>query len=44
MNAQMKAERPKSMPAVMATCPSRLNQPVNHAHAGPFLFASFADQ
>ena len=42
--AQTNAARPKSMPAVIATWPSRLNQPVNHAHVGPFFFASFADQ
>src|SRR5215210_5009682 len=44
MNAATNAASPKSMPAVMATCPRRLNQPVNQAHAGPLLFASFADQ
>ena len=32
------------MPAVIATWPSRLNQPVNQAHAGPFFLASLADQ
>ena len=31
-------------PAVTATWPSRLNQPVNQDHAGAFVFASFADQ
>ncbi len=38
------AASPKSMPAVIATWPSMLNQPVNHDHAGPFFLASFADQ
>ncbi len=37
--------QPKLMPAVTATCPSRLNQPVNHDHQGPLLpGASLADQ
>ena len=44
MNAQTNADRPKSMPAVIATWPSRLNQPVNQAHAGAVLRASLADQ
>ena len=40
----MKNSRPKSIPAVTATWPSRLNQPVNHDQAGALVFASFADQ
>ena len=40
----MKNAAPKSMPAVTATWPRKLNQPVNQDHAGPFFGASFADQ
>ncbi len=40
----MKKAAPKSMPAVIATWPRKLNQPVNHDQAGPWLRASFADQ
>ncbi len=35
---------PKSMPAVTATWPRKLNQPVNHAHAAACDGASFAAQ
>ena len=35
-NAQKNAAKPKSMPAVTATWPRKLNHPVNHAHAAPF--------
>ncbi len=40
----MKNAAPKSIPAVTATWPRKLNQPVNHDHAAAFFFASFADQ
>ena len=44
-NAATENAQPKLMPAVTATCPSRLNQPVNHDHQGPLLpGASLADQ
>src|SRR5271165_4017896 len=43
-NALMKNAQPKSMPAVIATWPRKLNQPVNQDHAGPFERASLADQ
>ena len=43
-NALMKNAQPKSMPAVTATWPRKLNQPVNQDQAGPFLGASLADQ
>ena len=43
-NALMKNAQPKSMPAVTATCPRKLNQPVNQDQAGPFVRASLADQ
>ena len=43
-NALMKNAQPKSMPAVTATWPRKLNQPVNQDQAGPFLRASLADQ
>jgi hypothetical protein len=39
-----KMANPKSMPAVTATWPSRLNQPVNQLHAAEFDSDSFADQ
>ena len=42
--AWMKSDAPKSMPAVTATWPRKLNQPVNQDQAGPFFLASFADQ
>ena len=35
---------PKSMPAVTATWPRKLNQPVNQDQAAPLLGASFAAQ
>ena len=38
------AASPKSMPAVIATWPSMLNQPVNQDQAAPLRLASFADQ
>ena len=34
MNAEMEKAQPKLMPAVTATCPSRLNQPVNQDQIG----------
>ena len=34
MNAEMENAQPKLMPAVTATWPSRLNQPVNQDHTG----------
>ena len=40
----MKNAAPKSMPAVTATWPRKLNQPVNQDQAGPFFGASFAAQ
>jgi hypothetical protein len=41
----MKNAAPKSMPAVTATWPRKLNQPVNQDQAAAFLGgASFADQ
>ena len=40
----MKNAAPKSMPAVMATWPRKLNQPVNHEAAAPLRRASLADQ
>ncbi len=40
----MKNAQPKSMPAVTATWPMKLNQPVNQDQAGPFLGASLAAQ
>ena len=41
----MKSAQPKSMPAVTATWPRKLNQPVNQDQAGPLLpGASLADQ
>ena len=43
-SALMKNAQPKSMPAVIATWPRKLNQPVNQAQAGPFVRASLADQ
>jgi hypothetical protein len=43
-NALRNSAAPKSMPAVTAIWPIRLNQPVNHDHAGPLLVASFAAQ
>ena len=43
-NTVKKVANPKSMPAVMATWPSRLNQPVNQLHAAEFDSDSFADQ
>ena len=45
MNAEMEKAQPKLMPAVTATWPSRLNQPVNQDQIGPLLpGASLADQ
>ena len=35
----MKNAAPKSMPAVTATWPRKLNQPVNQDQAGPFVLA-----
>jgi hypothetical protein len=43
-SAFRKDAAPKSIPAVTATWPRKLNQPVNHDHAGPFDGASFAAQ
>ncbi len=43
-SALMKNAQPKSMPAVTATWPRKLNQPVNQDQAGPFLGASLAAQ
>ena len=43
-NAQKNAAKPKSIPAVTATWPRKLNQPQNQAHAGPFFGAIFAAQ
>jgi hypothetical protein len=40
----MKNAQPKSMPAVTATWPRKLNQPVNQDHAGPFRLAVLAAQ
>ena len=40
----MKNAQPKSMPAVTATWPRKLNHPVNQDQAGPFFGASLADQ
>ncbi len=40
----MKNAAPKSMPAVTATWPRKLNQPVNQDQAGPLRGASLADQ
>ena len=37
MNAPTEYPQPKVMPAVTATWPSRLNQPVNHDQMGPLL-------
>ena len=42
--AWMKSEAPKSMPAVTATWPRKLNQPVNQDQAAPLERASLADQ
>ena len=45
MKAEMEKAQPKLMPAVTATWPSRLNQPVNQDQMGPLLpGASLADQ
>ena len=35
--AEIEKAQPKVMPAVTATCPSRLNQPVNHDQIGALL-------
>ena len=43
-SALRKNAAPKSMPAVTATWPRKLNQPVNHDHAAGLRGASFADQ
>ena len=43
-NAQKNAAKPKSIPAVTATWPRKLNQPVNQDQAAPFFGATFADQ
>jgi hypothetical protein len=43
-NAVMKNAQPKSMPAVTATWPRKLNQPVNQDQAAAFFGASLADQ
>ena len=43
-NAQKKAANPKSIPAVTATWPRKLNHPVNQDQAGPCFGATFADQ
>ena len=40
----MNSAAPKSMPAVTATWPRKLNQPVNQDQAGPRVLASLADQ
>ena len=42
--ALRKNAAPKSMPAVTATWPRKLNQPVNQDQAAAFFLASFADQ
>ncbi len=42
--ALVKKAAPKSTPAVTATCPMKLNQPVNQLHAGPLVGASRAAQ
>ena len=42
--ALRKNAAPKSMPAVTATWPRKLNQPVNQDQAGAFFLASLADQ
>ncbi len=42
--ALMKNAAPKSMPAVTATWPRKLNQPVNQDQAAPLRRASLADQ
>ena len=45
MKAEMEKAQPKLMPAVTATWPSRLNQPVNQDQMGPLSpGASLADQ
>src|ERR1019366_2312583 len=43
-SALMKNAQPKAMPAVIATWPRKLNQPVNQDQAGQFLGASLAAQ
>ena len=43
-SAWTKNAAPKSMPAVTATWPRKLNQPVNQDQAAPFFGASFAAQ
>ena len=44
-NAEIEKAQPKLMPAVTATWPSRLNQPVNQDQIGALLpGASLADQ
>ena len=43
-SALRKNAQPKSMPAVMATWPRKLNQPVNHDHAAGLRGASLAAQ
>ena len=43
-NTVKKVAKPKSMPAVMATWPSRLNQPVNQLQAPEFVSDSLAAQ
>jgi len=43
-SADMKNAPPKSMPAVTAICPRRLNQPVNQLQAALLLPPSFAAQ
>ena len=40
MNAIQVVAQPKSMAAVTATSPRKLNQPTNHAHSRRFLLAS----
>ena len=42
--ALRKNAAPKSMPAVTATWPRKLNQPVNQDHAAALVLASLADQ
>lgn len=44
MRKLMTVASAKSMLAVIATCPTRLIQPVNQLQAGALLLASFADQ
>ena len=44
MKNTTKYARPKSIEAVTATWPMRLNQPVVHDQAAEFFFASLADQ